>query len=233
MATEAYCTYPEIQSGGQRSASIFLQTAEKRHYPNGRQRTALATWKESRPSPWVSLFILEHPHLQSKSPVATLTARTNVWGGTGDEKANDSGAKCLTHVAVQRIWGKAKILTNWTKLKEMQVSPTPPRLGRPAGGREGYVLCCWKGNLKVAPAILWRELSVVKGLGEKVVDEGTESHSIAPAWREVLDVNVLTEQVGGVRNKESKVGVRPNVSFSQNSPQNLLNLTVIFIHFYM
>lgn len=48
------------------------------------------------------------------------------------------------------------------------------------------------------PALCGVQLSIVKGIGEELVDEGAEGHAAAPAGGEVLDVHVL-QASGGPR----------------------------------
>lgn len=51
--------------------------------------------------------------------------------------------------------------------------------------------CSSKGQLKVVFAVGGRQRVVIKLSGEEGVDQSAESHPIAPAGREVLDVDVL------------------------------------------
>lgn len=57
-----------------------------------------------------------------------------------------------------------------------------------------HSLCCFKGHLKVLPAIARAESGVVKGLREEVVHQSTEGHPITPAGGEVLNIYVLRQQ---------------------------------------
>lgn len=60
-----------------------------------------------------------------------------------------------------------------------------------------YSLCCFKGHLKVLPAIARAEGGVVKGLREEVVHQSAEGHPITPAGGEVLNIYVLRQEMGG------------------------------------
>lgn len=57
-----------------------------------------------------------------------------------------------------------------------------------------YSLCGAEGHLKVLPAVAGTQAVIVKGFRKKIVNQGTESHAIAPAGGKVLNVHMLGEK---------------------------------------
>jgi len=105
---------------------------------------------------------------------------------------------------------------------QLGVNPTVLRhhlhiVGSQKVGDSSKTLSGLEGKLIVGLPVAWTQLPVVEGLGEKVVDEGTEGQTISPRGGEVLNLHVIVFPGSALAPDEDSLHLRGHHLCASNS----------------